>query len=136
MIFIEQPCNASGAGRWGPAVCFQNAHDGVTNADGQLLIADTVLEHNIASSGCAVNCSVTDLTYGGAIYAGSAVNSSLTLRGVTMINNTAHFGGALSVEGHYNVSITYCDFQDNIGDYHLTSVAPVTRFAQSDHSFR
>lgn len=96
---------------------------------GQLSIAGSILEHNVATSGCAVNCSDGNLTFGGAVYAGSALKS-LTLHSLTMINNTAHYGGALAVWGHYDVSITDCEFHNNKGACNLAAL-----FCSISHQF-
>lgn len=96
---------------------FNNSGDSETIPFAWLSIADTILEHNSAYSQCQFYCSGTELTYGGAVYAGTALYS-LTLQSVTMVNNSAHLGGALYVSGHYGINITNCDFQDNIGALH------------------
>lgn len=110
------------AGRKGPSLYF-NADNTTTNK--VLSLVDTIMEHNVASTGCVSNCSSYEVSYGGAVYAGLGL-TSLTMKGLTMVNNSADFGGSVYVNGHYNVSITDCDFHLNSGMSLASTLAALT----------
>lgn len=79
------------------------------NGSRTLTLNNCTLENNMANLTAEVSGGA-----GGGIYTGLGV-TSVTLHQLSVVNNSAVYGGALNVRGNPDVNISKCDFRFNSG---------------------